>query len=137
MLDEKDMIIIDALRKNARTKICELAEKLGISNTAVKKRIEKLEREGVIVGYRALVNEQMLGNKKVLIIMHVGVEKVSDLIQTLLKNKELCDSVYYKFGGNYYMFYLLTDKENAKELRDKVSSFSKYICPLTVLDKLV
>ena len=137
MLDEKDMLILNALRRNAREKLCNLAEKLGISNTAVKKRIEKLEKEGVILGYRAVVNEQLLGKKKVLVIVHVEVEKVRPFIEGLVKHRELCDAVYYKFGSSYYMFYNLTDRENAGKVKELVSSFSKYICPLTVLDKLI
>ena len=47
-LDEKDLIILDMLKRNSRTPYSEIAEKLGISKTAVKKRINRLVEMGII-----------------------------------------------------------------------------------------
>ena len=46
------------LRDNARTPFSEIAKDLNISRVAVKKRVMKLEKEGVIRGYRAVLHRE-------------------------------------------------------------------------------
>lgn len=50
-MDDLDHRLIAKLRHNARASIADLAKGLGVSRGTVTNRIEKLEREGVIVGY--------------------------------------------------------------------------------------
>jgi DNA-binding Lrp family transcriptional regulator len=57
-LDEVDNEIIDILVKNARTSYSDVAKAVGLSRTAVKSRIDELERKGVITGYHAVVSPQ-------------------------------------------------------------------------------
>ncbi|KAA0004232.1 MAG: Lrp/AsnC family transcriptional regulator [Thermoplasmata archaeon] len=70
-MDEKDRIIIDMLLKNARIPYTDIAKKLGVSETAVRKRIKKLEKERIIEGYTIKVNPSCLGYKS---IAHVGID---------------------------------------------------------------
>ncbi|HZH11689.1 MAG TPA: Lrp/AsnC family transcriptional regulator [Microvirga sp.] len=51
MLDDKDKILIAALRKNARESLVGLARMVGLSRSATQERMRRLEREGVIRGY--------------------------------------------------------------------------------------
>ncbi|WP_246179514.1 Lrp/AsnC family transcriptional regulator [Microvirga thermotolerans] len=51
MLDEKDRILIGALRRNARESLVGLARSVGLSRSATQERMRRLEREGVIRGY--------------------------------------------------------------------------------------
>jgi DNA-binding Lrp family transcriptional regulator len=50
-LDAIDEQLIAALRDNARASTAELARRVGRSRTSVQSRIERLERQGVILGY--------------------------------------------------------------------------------------
>jgi DNA-binding Lrp family transcriptional regulator len=50
-LDAIDQKLIAALRRNGRASTAELARLVGRSRTTVQGRIERLEREGVILGY--------------------------------------------------------------------------------------
>jgi Lrp/AsnC family leucine-responsive transcriptional regulator len=51
VLDEKDKILIAALRKNARESLVGLARSVGLSRSATQERMRRLEREGVIRAY--------------------------------------------------------------------------------------
>ncbi|WP_112662650.1 Lrp/AsnC family transcriptional regulator [Microvirga flavescens] len=51
MLDEKDKLLIAALRRNARESLVGLARVVGLSRSATQERMRRLEREGVIRGY--------------------------------------------------------------------------------------
>lgn len=50
-MDEIDQQLIALLRKNARTNVAALAQKLGVSRGTVTNRITKLEDAGIVVGY--------------------------------------------------------------------------------------
>jgi DNA-binding Lrp family transcriptional regulator len=51
VLDEKDKILIAALRRNARESLVGLARSVGLSRSATQERMRRLEREGVIKAY--------------------------------------------------------------------------------------
>jgi len=50
-LDEKDLKIIEILKKNSRASYGEIARRLGVSKAAVKKRLAKLVESGVIKSF--------------------------------------------------------------------------------------
>ena len=51
VLDEKDKILIAALRRNARESLVGLARSVGLSRSATQERMRRLEREGIIKAY--------------------------------------------------------------------------------------
>lgn len=57
-IDEKDNEIINLLLKDARMSYSDIGEKVGLSRTAIKNRIAVLEKNGIIGGYRVVVNPQ-------------------------------------------------------------------------------
>jgi len=69
-IDEK---LLFALRENARASTAELARLVGRSRTSVQSRIERLERQGVIVGYGVrLAPEHGLGAVRAHVMIKVG-----------------------------------------------------------------
>lgn len=57
-LDGMDNKIINLLLENARMSYSEIGDIVGLSRTSVKNRISELEENGIITGYRAVVNPQ-------------------------------------------------------------------------------
>jgi Lrp/AsnC family leucine-responsive transcriptional regulator len=60
-LDATDLEIIELLRRDARRTLADVAERVSLSAPAVKRRVDRLERDGVITGYTALVDHARLG----------------------------------------------------------------------------
>ena len=58
-IDEKDHTLLALLQENARLPIATLARELGLARTTVQSRIERLEAQGVIVGYSVRLNRTM------------------------------------------------------------------------------
>lgn len=50
-LDATDRQLLDALRRHARSSHADLAARVHLSRNAVRQRIERLERDGFILGY--------------------------------------------------------------------------------------
>ncbi|PLW82955.1 AsnC family transcriptional regulator [Kineobactrum sediminis] len=60
-LNRTDRRLLRLLQQDARMSYAELARQVGLSTTPCKERIKRLEREGVIRGYQAMLNPDMLG----------------------------------------------------------------------------
>jgi Lrp/AsnC family leucine-responsive transcriptional regulator len=61
-LDDIDRQLLDLLRRNARAPISELARAVKLSTAPVSRRIDRLEREGVIRGYVTVIDDQAAGD---------------------------------------------------------------------------
>ena len=60
-VDPSDLRIVTELQENARLSLAELGRRVGLSAPAVGERLQRLERDGVITGYRAEVDPRALG----------------------------------------------------------------------------
>lgn len=60
-LDEKDETILRLLEQDGRTTLAQLAQAASLSVSATQSRVQKLERRGVIEGYKAIVNHERSG----------------------------------------------------------------------------
>src|SRR5436190_20965451 len=60
-LDDIDRRIVAALQAEGRLPIVDLADKVGLSPTPCQRRVKRLEEEGVIVRYAALVSPPSVG----------------------------------------------------------------------------
>jgi Lrp/AsnC family transcriptional regulator, leucine-responsive regulatory protein len=60
-LDEIDRRIIGELTKEGRVPLAELGRRVSLSSPAVAERVRRLERAGVITGYRAEIDPRMVG----------------------------------------------------------------------------
>ncbi|WP_119716865.1 Lrp/AsnC family transcriptional regulator [Cognatilysobacter tabacisoli] len=60
-LDRTDLQLLAELQRGARLTNAELAERVHLSASATLRRVQRLEREGVIAGYRAELDPERLG----------------------------------------------------------------------------
>jgi Lrp/AsnC family transcriptional regulator, leucine-responsive regulatory protein len=61
VLDERDLAIVAALQEDARATYADVGARVGLSASAVHDRVRKLERRGVVRGYRAVVDPEAIG----------------------------------------------------------------------------
>ena len=61
MLDDRDLEIIAALQDDARATYADVATRVGLSASAVHDRVRKLEQQGVIRRYSAIIDPEALG----------------------------------------------------------------------------
>ena len=61
LIDAINLRIIEELQEDGRLSVAELGRRVGLSAPAVSERLQRLERGGVITGYRAEVDPRALG----------------------------------------------------------------------------
>jgi DNA-binding Lrp family transcriptional regulator len=60
-MDHIDRQIVALLQENARRSFHDIGQRVSLSAPAVKRRVDRLEDEGVLVGYTAVVDPQAFG----------------------------------------------------------------------------
>src|SRR5690606_1318521 len=56
-----DRSILQALARDGRQSMAELASRVGLSKTPVQARVKRLERDGFIRGYSAIIDRERMG----------------------------------------------------------------------------
>ena len=102
-LDTIDLAILRALQANARMTNAELAERIGLSPSACSRRLDILERSGVIDGYHARLSHKAL-DYKMIAIVHISLS--GQFAKTLAEFEaavKLCPNVLvcYLMSGEY------------------------------------
>lgn len=68
-MDRLDRAILRELQRNCRLPISKLAKIMGRPRTTISERIARLEREGIIKGYRAILDPSKLGYRFLAFVM--------------------------------------------------------------------
>lgn len=123
-LDSVDRKILHILQENARTSLKDIASQVFLSSPATSARIDKLEREGYILGYHTCVNKEKLGNR---IKAFVNVEVSPGKKDEFLDLARECNNVIECscITGDYAML-LEVAYSNTKELESFVSQAQKF-----------
>ena len=82
---DTDNRLIALLKANAREPVASLARKLGLARSTVQERIARLEREGIIRGYTALLSEESEGRRLRAVVMVAADPRQADRIGAELK----------------------------------------------------
>jgi Lrp/AsnC family leucine-responsive transcriptional regulator len=75
-LDDLDIAILRYLERHGRATNYEVGEAIGLSASAASRRILALEKVGAIRGYRALIDDRLLG-KRMTVYIRVTLERQS------------------------------------------------------------
>ncbi|WP_026995440.1 Lrp/AsnC family transcriptional regulator [Flectobacillus major] len=101
MLDKTDSQILNLLQHNAKLTIKELAEALHLTTSPVFERIKRLEKEGVISGYVALVNAEKAGRGQIVfcnVSMPIYTTENIDTFEHLVKEMPQVLECYHLAG---------------------------------------
>ena len=75
-LDRTDIKILDILQNDGRISNIKLAENVNLSATAVLARVQKLAKDGFVLGYEAKLNPEML-NASFVVFVEILLDKTT------------------------------------------------------------
>ena len=75
-MDELDAAILRHLERQGRATNFDVGEAVGLSASATSRRIQALERSGAIRGYRAFINDRLVG-RQMTVFVRVTLERQS------------------------------------------------------------
>jgi len=139
VVDEKDLKILEELKKNARTPYSKIAKELGVSDVAVLKRVRRLESLGVIARYTIEVDLKKLGYE-VVSITGVDVEPEQLFaVAEQLKGKEYVKRLAITAGDHAMVAEVVARSgEELAEIHKEISAMPgvKRVCPAIVMEVL-
>ena len=101
ILDAVDLKILQKLQRDARASFKKIAGEIGVSEATVFVRVKKLQRNGVIKGFKAIVDPKAVGKMLTAIVLVRANPKVYPGMLDAIKK---LDEVYevYDVTGEYY-----------------------------------
>jgi Lrp/AsnC family leucine-responsive transcriptional regulator len=105
VLDTRDLDILTILQQDARATYSDIGARVGLSASAVHDRVRKLEREGVIRGYSAIVDPEAMGLMVTAIIAAIPIDphEPDDLPERVLAFPEVEDCLSVAGEANYLL----------------------------------
>ena len=115
--------LIRILRQNSAISRADLARQLGFTEAEVNARIAKMEADGTILGYHAVINSGKYDTEAVSAVIEVRVtperEGGFDRIANRIAGFEEVESVYLMSGG--YDLLVIVDGSNLREVASFVA----------------
>ncbi|WP_010480139.1 Lrp/AsnC family transcriptional regulator [Thermococcus zilligii] len=132
-IDPIDLRIIELLSKDARMTYKELAEALGTTRQRISRRMEKLERMGVIQKYTVVPNFDLLGYSYVLlgITLKAGVN-IDEAIGKLKEIKHV--TIIQKALGTHNLVVHVVAPKDMKEIQAIIEEISKAVPGIEHMD---
>ena len=125
--DASDLKIIRALSEDGRMTLAALSEIVGLSKTPCQSRIRRLERDGYILGYRAIVSPVKLGLEHVAFaevkLSDTRASALNDFNRAVMKVPEI-EQCHMIAGGFDYLLKVRTRSiaEYREVLGEKLSA---------------
>lgn len=101
--DSTEDKILDVLEEDAQASYAEIADRANISKPTVRKYIDKLESEGVIVGYSADVDPKKISSRSIALVgIDVASERYVEATREL-KHLDAVEALYTSSGDHMLM----------------------------------
>lgn len=120
-MDRLDKSIIRELKKNARASFVSIADKLNVSEATVRARVKKLEKSGIIVGYKAVINDKNM----VQALVNVKTETKKNIEEIAEKIAEISGSDLNLEVMGEFDIVTIINAENTEELNYKIERIRK------------
>ena len=119
-LDDVDRRLLVLLRQDARQTNAALAREVGMTPPAVADRLRRLEREGVITGYRVGLDVEAHGYGfpvfLAVTLEHHGMETVRAFVDALAKLPEVVEIHQVTGGPDFFVKVVARDVDGYREL---------------------
>lgn len=118
-LDALDLKILAALQQNCRLTLAELSEHVGLSQSPCLRRWRRLEEEGYITGYTALVDRRKLGRKMMAFVeikLAIHSDEAIERFESAISQAPQVQECFLMTGQrDYYLRVLVDDLEDYDE----------------------
>ncbi|MCR8642922.1 winged helix-turn-helix transcriptional regulator [Paenibacillus sp. N1-5-1-14] len=112
-MDHIDNKIISILHENARITISEMSRLIAMSQPAATERLRKLEEQGIIMGYRAVLSPSKLGKHTTAFVLFKSIN-CKEFEVFAEASLEIVD--FYRTSGEYnYLLKVITETGDTLE----------------------
>ena len=122
-MDAIDKKILELLQQNGRMTVKEITQTISLTAPAVSERIKRLEKDGVIEGYTAIVNPRKMGRTVHAIINVSVLPGDTEKLLNLVNNEPMAIECHHVTGA--YSYLVKVDATEINELEKLIMKFQK------------
>lgn len=127
-MDDIDWLVIDALQRDARVSYKDLGEEVGLSAPAAAERVRRLERRGVILGYRPVLDPDRLGVPILAVIrVNARADSVKRIDEIVLDIPEILECHRVTGSDSHVIRARLRSTQHLEELLEKLLPYGDTI----------
>lgn len=119
-LDEIDLRILRAVQKDGRMSNADLSEVVNLSQSACHRRVQRLESEGYIDGYVALLNSRKMGRRTTIFVeitLNGQADEVLDAFErAVLRVPEVLECHLMAGNADYLLKVVAADAEDFAQI---------------------
>ncbi len=125
-LDAIDQRILTALQKDGRLSFVQLAEKVGLSESACLRRVRLLEQQGIIDRYVMLINQAAVGKPGTVFVQVTLEGQQQDKLQHFEKEigrvKEVMECYLMSGDSDFLLRVIIRDNEDYMRIHNHLTS---------------
>lgn len=122
-MDAIDKKILELLQINGRMTVKEITQTISLTAPAVSERIKRLEKDGVIEGYTAILNPHLMG-RSVHAIINISIRPGdTDKLLNLVNNDPMVIECHHVTGA--YSYLVKVDAAEITDLEKLIIKFQK------------
>ncbi len=122
LLDETDREIVSLLLGDGRRSASDIGRQIGLSPAAAKRRIDRLEQLGIILGYEAVIDHAKLGNgiEAFAELQFAGATQVDDIDRAFADLPELVEGFTIAGDTDALVRLRVADLDHLKRVIDTI-----------------
>lgn len=137
MLDETDQKIVEQLQKDARQPYTAIAEKIGKTESTVRKRIKDMKRNGIISNFSVQLNPGAMGYTMAIVGVDTDSAKLLEVAEKLTKFPEI-HSVHLSTGDHMLMCEIWAKEKKLSGYIEEINALEgvERVCPAIIMERL-
>lgn len=125
-LDDTNRRLLLELQRDARLTLAELGRRVGLSSPAVAERLQRLERSGTVVGYRAELDPPALGLPLTAVIrIRPGAGQIQRVAEVARETHEVVECNRITGDDCYLIKVHLRDVQHLEQVIDRFTPFGQ------------
>lgn len=133
MLDQTDLQILNCLTKNSRMQWQEIGEEVHLTGQAVRNRINKMEKLGVIEGYTIKINPKMVGKElTAFVTIFMKTTDHGSLQKYIQNNRLIVEANRISGEGCYLIKVIASTQEEIVKILDEILKYGNYKVNLSI-----
>ena len=130
--------LLEILEKNSRIPFLRLAKMFGVSETAIRKRVKTLERDGIIKRYTIEMDLKKLGLREAWIGIDTKPERYIEVIENIKRINDIKE--FYLSTGDHMLMLKIIFRES-HEIEDLIKRIEKIpgvvrVCPAIFIERI-
>ena len=128
-IDETSLKILGLLQENVRMSFTEIGQKIGMTSSSVKERVQRMEESGIIDKYSVKINNDKFGYPITAITLwkcaDAYIPKEQMLVDILKKYPQVLEVLRITGKNDFMVKFCAKTMEECKEITDKLGRYGQ------------